>query len=144
MEWKGVSRQHWLLNNSEVEMHDWCGAFHFHTFKRSLLAPAPNRPSGLHSSKPGMDLAFLVRLFGTRVALFYGGAPVVVVGIPHLYLLLTQYLRAACYFERRAQSASLMRNPGWSILAPSLMWLENLRTPGLARQSADTLKNILV
>lgn len=54
-------------------MHDWCGTFHFHTFKRSLFAPAPNRPSGLYSSKPGMDLAFLVWLPGTRVALFCGG-----------------------------------------------------------------------
>lgn len=68
----GVSRQQQLLNNSKVEMHDWCGTFHFHTFKRSLLASAPNRPSGLYSSKPGMDLAFLVMLSETRVALFCG------------------------------------------------------------------------
>ena len=69
----GVSRQQRLLNNSKVKMHDWCGTFHFHTFKRSLLASAPNRPSGLYSSKPGMDLAFLVMLPETRVALFCGG-----------------------------------------------------------------------
>lgn len=48
------------------------GRFISTPFKRSLLAPAPNRPSGLCSSKPGMDLAFLVMLFGTRVALFCG------------------------------------------------------------------------
>ena len=48
------------------------GRFISTPFKRSLLAPAPNRPSGLCSSKPGMDLAFLVGLFGTRVALFCG------------------------------------------------------------------------
>lgn len=59
----------WQLNNSGVEMHDWCGTFHFHTFKRSLLAPAANRPSALRSSKLGSDLAFPVRLPGTRVAL---------------------------------------------------------------------------
>ncbi|TNN54008.1 hypothetical protein EYF80_035776 [Liparis tanakae] len=40
---------------------------------RQQTHQAPNRPSGLCSSKPGVDLAFLVRLFGTRVALFCGG-----------------------------------------------------------------------
>lgn len=72
-----IGRRWWrrrrLLNNSQVETHDWCGTFHFHTFQRSLLAQAPNRPSGLCSSKPVTDGAFLVGLRGTRVALFFDG-----------------------------------------------------------------------
>lgn len=108
----GVSRQRQLLNNSEVEMHDWCGTFHFHTFKRSLLAPAPNRPSGLCSSKPGMDLAFLVVLSGTRVALFWGtgtsggGWDSTPVFAPY------PIIESCSYFELGAQSASLMRGSG--------------------------------
>lgn len=50
------------LSYPEMETHDWCGLIHFHTFKSSILSLQPTRLSGLRSSKPGMDLAFLLRV----------------------------------------------------------------------------------
>lgn len=124
-----IGRRRRLLNNSEVETHDWCGTFHFHTFQRSLLAQAPNRPSGLCSSKPVTDLAFLVGLRGTRVALFFdreGGtraavwdrtpvfAPYPIIGSCELFWAVsTKWLT----------HEELV----WRILAPVLMWLESLK-----------------
>lgn len=48
------------------------GRFISTPFKRFLLVPPTNRPSGFCSSKPGMDLLFLARVCGTRGALYCG------------------------------------------------------------------------
>lgn len=95
-------------------MHDWCGTFHFHTFKRSLLAPAANRPSALRGSKLGSDPAFLVRLPGTRVALCSWRGPRRCWLRLHTCVCSFPPIAESCmsYFQLRAQSVSLRRKRG--------------------------------
>lgn len=123
-------------------MHDWCGTFHFHTFKRSLLALVPNRPSGLCSSKPVMELAFLVGLCGTRVALFCGGGTSADGWDSTPVFAPYPIIESCMLFWAQGTKCLTHEELGGRILAPSLMWLGSLKTCGSARQGADILQNI--
>lgn len=102
----------------------------------------PNRPSGLCSSKPSMDLAVLVGLCETRVALFCGrgtsadGWDSTPVFAPY------PIIESCMLFWAQGTKCLTHEELKGRILAPSLMWLGSLKTCGSARQGADILQNI--